>query len=578
MSVTAADRSLAVYRRAVEKEFAFLKGTEAIEHLHARSLPLPDGAGLLVPVCELHADDEQTIALLARWRDANQLAFPTRFEVTDEGTRTWLRRTLLDVPDRILFLVADRHGHPIGHLGFAHCLARDGVLEIDNVVRGEPAAPGLMGVALDELCEWAEDMFLPEAIVLRVLDDNEHALAFYRRHGWVEVGSEPAADGLRYLVLERRVERAVGDELILTAGPMIGPREPSYALDAARHGWNRHHSDYVTAFERGVAEIVGCRHALATSSGTGAIHLALAALGLGPGDEVIVPDLTWVATASAVAYTGATPVFADVEPDSWCLDAASAEALVTARTKAIVPVHLYGHPADMDAVLAVADRHGLHVVEDAAPALGAEVRGRRVGALGDAGAFSFQGAKLVVSGEGGMLCTDDDELYERARLLWLHGCSEPDRFWVTELGYKYRLSNVQAAVGLGQVERADELVEAKRRIFSWYEEELDGVDEVELNRETSWARSIYWMPSILLREDAPVGRDRLRVLLRERHNVDTRSVFPPIGTYPIWGRAHEPGPVAARIGARALNLPSGVRLRREHVAHVGAAVRAELGR
>ena len=573
MTATAADRSLEVYRRAIRKEFAFLKETAALQDLHARGIVLPDGAGLLVPVCELHAGDEATIALLARWRDENQHAFPTRFTVTHEGTRSWLRSALLDVPDRILFLVLDAFGHPVGHLGFANCLNDERSLEIDNVVRGESAAPGLMGVALDVLCEWAADMFLPEEIVLRVLDGNAHAIAFYRRHGWVDAGVEEP-----YLRMRREVARPVGGELILTAGPMIGPREASYALDAARHGWNHRHSDYIARFEQEFAEYVGCRHALATSSCTGALHLSLLALGIGPGDEVIVPELTWVATASAVAYTGATPVFADVQADTWCLDPDAAEALVTERTKAIMPVHLYGHPTDMDAVCELAGRHALHVVEDAAPAIGAEVRGRRVGALGDAGAFSFQGAKLLVAGEGGMLCTDDSDLYERARLLWLHGCSQPDAFWVTQVGLKYRMSNVQGAVGLGQLQRVDELIEAKRRIFGWYEEELDGLEGVAMNAEASWARSIYWMPSIVLDEELPVGRDELRRVLKERHNVDTRSVFPPIGTYPAWGRPATDSPVAAHIGGRGINLPSGVRLRREHVAHVGAAIRAELAR
>jgi perosamine synthetase len=284
-----------------------------------------------------------------------------------------------------------------------------------------------------------------------------------------------------------------------------------------------------------------------------------------------VPDLTWVATANAVAYTGATPVFADVQEDSWCLDPAAFETAIGPRTKAVMPVHMYGHPARMDEIMRIARAHGLKVVEDAAPSIGAEVAGRRTGAFGDAAGFSFQGAKLLVTGEGGMLVTGDEELYERARYLWNMG-HEGD-FWIGEVGLKYKLSNVQAAIGLGQIERADEHVEAKRRIFGWYEEELGGVPGITLAREAEWARSIYWMSSIRVRPDAGVSRSELRSALAES-GIDTRPVFPAISQYPMWERRQEPGAVAYAIGSEGVNLPSGVRLRRHEVARVGAAIRA----
>ena len=213
-------------------------------------------------------------------------------------------------------------------------------------------------------------------------------------------------------------DRAIDEApaLISTAGPSISAREASYALDAAKHGWNGQWSGYLTRLESTFCEYLGVEHALATSSGTGALHLAMAALGIGPGDEVIVPDLTWVASANAVVYAGGTPVFVDVQPDSWCMDPDAFEAAITPRTKAVVPVHLYGHPADMDRIVAIARKHNLFIVEDAAPAIGAECRGRKAGTFGDFAAFSFQGAKLVVSGEGGMLVTSDDDLFERAQL------------------------------------------------------------------------------------------------------------------------------------------------------------------
>lgn len=584
-------RRLETYRAAVRDEFAFMKSAATIEELTARSIPLAEGAGMLVPVCELHAADARLIERLARWRAGSTFAFPTQFPVTYDGTATWLRRGLLDVPDRILFLVQDRFGHPVGHLGFASADSPDRSLEVDNVVRGEAGVqPGLMGAALAGLLAWGEECFRPARIHLRVFADNEHAVAFYRRHGFREGARMPLrreveGESVRYtattaeradawfLGMEWAPRRTGGEEPILTAGPSISPREVAYTADAARHGWNGRWNGYISRFEREFAEYVGAEYAIATSSCTGALHMAMLAIGLGPGDEAIVPEQTWVATAKAVSYVGATPVFADVEAGSWCLDAASVEAAITERTKAIVPVHLYGHPADMDALQAVADRHGLPLIEDAAPAIGAEIRGRRVGALGTAGAFSFQGAKLLVTGEGGMFVTNDPDIYARAYKAWDLGVERSRGFWIDAHGLKYKLPNVAAAVGLGQLERVDHLIEAKREIFGWYAEELDGVPGITLNHESEWARSIYWMTSILVDPACGIDRDGMRAALAAG-GIDTRPTFPLISTYPIWDeRRAVPAPVAARIAEQGINLPSGVRLRRDQVARVGEAVR-----
>jgi perosamine synthetase len=580
-----------VFRAAVRDEIGFMKAATTLEELAARSVPLAGGAGMLVPVCELHAQDERLIRTLARWREESAFAFPTQFPVTHAGTATWLRRGLLDVPDRILFLVQDRFGHTVGHLGFASAFSADRSLEVDNVVRGEQGAqPGLMGAALEGLLAWGEDCFRPARIHLRVFADNAHAIGFYRRLGFRDGDRTPLRrelDGetVRYvpadeapadrwfLGMEWAPGRADLGEPILTAGPSVSPREVAYATDAARHGWNRRWSGYITRFEREFAEYIGAEYAIATSSCTGALHLAMVALGLGPGDEAIVPEQTWVATAKAVSYTGATPVFADVEPVSWCLDAASVESAITERTKAIVPVHLYGHPADMDALRAVAGRHGLPLVEDAAPAIGAELRGRRVGALGTAGAFSFQGAKLLVTGEGGMLVTNDPDVYARAYKAWDLGVERSKGFWIDAHGLKYKLPNVAAAIGLGQLERVDHLIEAKREIFAWYAEELDGVPGITLNHEAEWARSIYWMTSILVDPACGTDREGMRAALAAR-GIDTRPTFPLISTYPIWDeRRAVPAPVARTIGERGINLPSGVRLRRDQVARIGEEIR-----
>lgn len=590
-------RSARVYHASVIKNFAFLKQTARLDDLFAKSIVLPDDRGFLLPVCELHAQDEELIARFARWREDNTFAFPTQFPVTLEGTRNWLRSRVLGVEDRVLFLVVDKVGHQIGHLGYANALNDALEMEIDNVVRGvQEAAPGIMSAAMLALINWGEEVIGAASIHLRVFSDNDHAVAFYRQLGFQdeeliplrrhEKGSTISFDALidrdsappdRFFLKMRYAPQrtAVGVELILTAGPSISAREASYALDAAQRGWNNEWNKYIRRFETTFADYVGAKYALSTSSCTGALHLALAALGIGPGDEVIVPDITWVATANAVVYVGATPIFADIDPQTWCLDPKSMEEAITSRTRAIIPVHLYGHPAEMDRIMAIAQAHDLFVVEDAAPAIGAEFRGQKTGTFGHLAAFSFQGAKLAVTGEGGILVTSDETLYEKAYALWDQGRT-PGTFWINEVGWKYKMSNIQAALGLGQIERIDELIEAKRRIFGWYVEGLAGVPHITLNHEAPWARSIYWMTSILLDEDASLGRDELRVYLRQR-NVDTRPVFPAISQYPIWPRPQIPQPTARRVGDQAINLPSGVCLKRDKIAYVCTCIRDAFG-
>lgn len=578
------------FRKTIRKEFAFLKRITDVETLYSCGIRMPVTKGVLLPVCDLHRDDHQLIELLAKWREENSFAYPTRFPVTVEGTAKWLHEKLLDVEDRILFLIYDRHGHLAGHLGYANCFNEEGLMEIDNVVRGrKDAQKGLMGDAMNTVMEWARTTLWPSGFFLRVLESNRHAIEFYERLEWRPAGRTPLCetregDSVSLSEIDRdsdekpadffvRMEtvgatppQPIGEEMILTAGPSISCRESSYAYDAAKYGWNQNWKKYLQAFEKEFADYVDVPHAIATSSCTGALHIALAALGVGPGDEVIVPDITWVATANAVLYVGATPVFADVDPDTWLLDPKSFESMIGPNTKAVMPVHLYGHPCSMSRIMEIAEKHDLFVVEDAAPSIGAEVDGQRTGSFGHFGAFSFQGAKLAVTGEGGMLVTKDRELYERAYSVWDQG-RQLGTFWIERNGLKYKMSNVQAAIGLGQIQRNDEMVEAKRRIFSWYEEGLAGVDQVKLNREAIGTHSIYWMSSLLLKEGASVTRKELIERLKAA-NVDTRPVFPAISQYPIWPRTHEAQPVAKLVGDGAINLPSGVCLRREEVAYV----------
>ncbi|MBI3823362.1 MAG: GNAT family N-acetyltransferase [Planctomycetes bacterium] len=587
------DRSVATYNSAATRSFEFFKRTTHLDDLYAKALRLPDG-GFLVPTCDLHVDDDALIADLTAWRNADVTAYPSQFVATPASTQAWLRDRVLAATDRMLFLVVNKFGRAVGHMGFASAINDDASLEMDNIVRGIKAGdPGIMKRGMVALIDWAEEKLGPREIYLRVFESNTHAIAFYEKLGFVRdrllpltkhqngsnVTYKPTAGGEKadthFLRMTYRPQRKCsGEKMILTAGPSISAREASYALDAARHGWNNEWNKYLRKFEQSFADYIGVKHALATSSCTGALHLSLLALGIGKGDEVIVPELTWVATANAVLYTRATPIFADVEEDTWCLDADSVAAKITPRTKAVIPVHLYGQPARMDRILDVAKAHNLFVVEDAAPSIGAEFEGKRTGSFGHFGCFSFQGAKLLVTGEGGMLLTNDTELYQRALKIWDQG-RVPGSFWIDANGWKYKMSNVQAAIGLGQLERVDELVEAKRRIFGWYAEGLRGVPHVRLNREPAGTRSIYWMTSIYLEESSPLSRETLRAELKKR-NIDTRDVFPAISQYPIWPVKQAPQPRGTRIGARAINMPSGVCLKREEVQYVCEQIRALL--
>jgi len=576
-----------VLKDAIRQSFGFLKRTSRLEELLAKSIPLKGTEGVLQPVCDLHADDRSLISTLSVWRASNQEAYPTRFMVTDEGTASWLKARLLDVEDRILFLVLDRHGNRVGHLGFASCINSEGSMEIDNVVRGVMGmAPGQMTAALSTLIEWARTTIGCTNFVLRVFADNSHAVAFYEHCGFkvsariplrkevngattnfVEVTGPVVSPDAIFLKMVWEPAETAPHGTILTAGPSVCEREAYYAWDAARNGWNSKWSGYLTSFEQAFADYIGVKHCLATSCCTGALHIALAALDIGTGDEVIVPDITWVATANAVRYVGATPVFADVERNTWCLDPQSFEKLITPRTKAVIPVHLYGHPARMDEIMRIARSHNLYVVEDAAPSIGAEWLGNRTGSFGDFSCFSFQGAKMLVTGEGGMLATSNPTLYEKALKIWDQGRDPQKTFWIDANGLKYKMSNVQAALGLAQLQRCDQQIEMKRRIFGWYVEGLADCPYIEMMHESKGARSIYWMSNCRLRHDAPFAREELRAQLKKA-GVDTRPVFPAISQYPIWPQRQVSPPCALKVGDEGINLPSGVCLTRAQVAYV----------
>jgi len=338
--------------------------------------------------------------------------------------------------------------------------------------------------------------------------------------------------------------------------PSITELEVRYATDAAAHGWGDRCYEYIGRFEHAFREHLGVEYAIATSSCTGAMHLGMAALGIGPGDEVIMADTNWIATASPIVHLGARPVFVDILPDTWCIDPAAVEAAITPHTRAIVAVHLYGNLCDMDALLTIGARHGIPVIEDAAEAIGSIYHGKRAGSMGSFASFSFHGSKTMTTGEGGMLVTRDADLYERALTLSNHGRarSETKQFWPSEVGYKYKLSNIQAALGCAQMERIDELIARKREILATYRNGLSGLDGVSMNPEPAGTINGAWMPTVVFDEGTGVGREQLQASLAAE-NVDARVFFWPLSSLEMFKSVHD-NIHAWSIPQRAINLPS----------------------
>jgi perosamine synthetase len=362
-------------------------------------------------------------------------------------------------------------------------------------------------------------------------------------------------------------------DFIPVYAPLLDGREEKYVLDAVRSGWISSLGSYVTRFEQEFARFCGVRHAVSVSNGTVALHLALHALGIGAGDEVIVPSLTFVATANAVQYTGATPVFADVEPVTWCIDTADVRRRITPRTRAIIPVHLYGHPAPMADLRTLADEHDLLLVEDAAEAHGAAIGDRRVGGWGRIATFSFYANKIITTGEGGMLTTDDDALADRCRMLRDHAMPPHRRYWHDEVGFNYRMTNLQAAVGVAQMERIERFLQRKREIAARYRQELAGISGITFAAELPGYTNVYWMASILVEPPYALQRDELIPVLRTC-GIDSRPFFHPMDTLPPYLSA-APRPVALHLSRCGMNLPSSPSLTDEQVTYICDVIRRQ---
>ncbi len=358
-------------------------------------------------------------------------------------------------------------------------------------------------------------------------------------------------------------------DIIPVCEPTLGGNESKYVMDCLESNWISSAGKYIPAFEEAFAAACDCKYGTACANGTVALHLALAALGLEPEDEVIVPTFTMIASINAVAYTGATPILIDSEPRTWNMDVGQLADKITPKTKAIMPVHIYGHPADMDPVMELAEKHGLFVLEDAAEAHGAEYKGRRAGGLGHAGAFSFYANKIITTGEGGMITTNDENLTKLTHNLRDHAFSSERHFWHKFMGFNYRMTNMQAAVGLAQTEQIDTFVEKRRRNAALYTDLLKDIPGIVTPLETEGVKSVFWMYALLVEDEFGMTRDQLRGFLA-KHSVETRTFFIPMHLQPIYydmfkGQRY---PVSEMLCKRGFYLPSASSLTESDVRYI----------
>lgn len=377
----------------------------------------------------------------------------------------------------------------------------------------------------------------------------------------------------------------LGTERIPVSGPSITEREIEYVTDAVKNAWYSQYKMYNERFEKAFADYLGVSFATSLPSCTSAIHLSLLALNIGKGDEVIVPDITWIGSSAPISYVDATPIFADIDRKTWCISAESFEELITPRTKAVILVDLYGNMPDIDAIRKIANEHEVAIIEDAAESLGAIYKGRKAGSFGDTGVFSFHGSKTLTTGEGGMLVTDKENIYKRCLILSDHGRhpEDPKMFWQREIGFKYKMSCLQAALGLAQLERIDQLILHKRQIFAWYQSELKEVDDLTLNYEAPGTTSTYWMVTVILDKMFGIDKEKLIALLSDR-NIDSRPFFYPLSSLPAYESFQQAYEAQKRnrntysITRWGVNLPCGMNMTEEKVGYVCDSLKSILDR
>ncbi len=360
---------------------------------------------------------------------------------------------------------------------------------------------------------------------------------------------------------------------IAVAEPVLDEKELEYVTECVLSGWISSGGVFSSRFEKSVAKHCNAKHGIACSSGTSALHLVLLSAGLGSGDEVIVPTLSFIATANAVSHAGAKPIFVDSEVETWNIDPSRIVRAITPKTRAIIPVHLYGQPADMDIIKEIAKKHSLYVFEDAAEAQGAKYKGAVVGSLADAGIFSFYGNKIITTGEGGMIVTNDDKIAERARMFRDHGMSKKRRYWHSIMGYNYRMTNLQAALGVAQMEKIDLIIHKKKEIAKWYSESLKDVPGIVQPPKMDWSENVCWLYTILINKDE-FGVDVESVTQKlEESGVDTRPVFPPIHKQPIYNTG-QVLPVSEKLSSVGISLPSAPNLQKDKIKDITEIIKS----
>jgi len=346
------------------------------------------------------------------------------------------------------------------------------------------------------------------------------------------------------------------------AGPSITQKEIDYVIDGVKNGFYETFDMHIKKLEKTVCDYLDVKYGIAVHCCTLALHLACASIGLKKDDEVICPDFSCIPTVYPIVYTGATPIFVDIDPDSWCIDPNMIKKAITKKTKAIMLVHTFGHPAEMDKIMQIAKDHDLYVIEDAAPALGSTFKNQKTGTFGDVGCFSFHGAKVAVSGEGGIFVTNNEEIFKKARLLATMGRTDSKAvFWSDLLGYQYTIANLTAALALAQVERIEELVAKKRKIFSWYEKRLKNITGIKMIKEKKNCRSNYAYPSILLKDEIKIERDEILRIFKEQ-NIHARPTFPRMSRFPFFNISIN-NPIAENVFRRGISLPSAFNLTEE---------------
>jgi len=365
--------------------------------------------------------------------------------------------------------------------------------------------------------------------------------------------------------------------MISVSEPLLGAKELSNIIKCVKSGWISSKGAYVKKFEDKFAEFCNTKYAISTTNGTSALHLSLASLGVKQGDEVIIPSFTMIATAFAVMYTGAKPIFVDCDPRTWTMDSSSIEKMITRKTKAIIPVHIYGHPVEMKTISKLSKKHKLFIIEDAAEAHGAEYNNRKCGSLGDIGCFSFYSNKIITTGEGGMLVTNSKKIAQKARMLKDLSHSPNRRFLHAELAYNYRMTNMQAAIGYAQLDRIKELINKRRNSALLYNKYLCGVKEVRLPAEEDWAKNVYWMYAIVLERNAKIGRDRLMKKLLD-YGIETRPFFVPMHSQPIMKKLslvnkNTRYPVSDYISKNGLYLPTSPLLTEKNIKYISRTIK-----